>query len=925
MKMKERHSRLKSNWNKDWTYTLCLIIVLLLSFFVPEQKNMFTKWFMNIVYFSAGIGAFIYIYYAIRYLFNMIELDLLWIKNKFLHKVVNLVMLVPFAIMVLFVFCDGVIPNMWKEYIAKEKYSAISECQKNFAKELVFAENMYDKDTISMEDEYALLYNSNKYIAKLTGWEFDDSLRCFVKEIDKLPKNIVNEASEEPSLFWSVYYHYIDPGNQHIAPTENGRRWAAVIAILGYLLLNGLLVAVLIGWFDRRRENWENGMVRYDSFFKRKGHYVIIGGNDMVIGIVKHLFDKKDKDKDKYKVSSYTYIIVQTTRDVESFRRKLFSELTEKQQEYVIFYYGNRTSKTDIEDLKLNTAKEIYVVGESIADDGQNHDAFNMDCLRLITSNLQIPPDKKEGKNVYVIFENQITFSSFQFSDISADDKNKINYMPLNYYEMWAQKTFAFPDPEYYINDKDDIYLPLDTIREIDKTTKEEKFSYISRNDKHYVHLVIMGMTKMGVAMAIEAAHVAHYPNALTSNGPRTRITFIDENADRESGYFMNRYNDMFALTRWRYAEADKYNQRIKTEAGKDLYVDFSPEDTTWHDPLSSDNSTSPYKGMKLGVDGENEGDEFFIDLEWEFIKGDMSSFAVQQYLRECSDREKHPNKILTVAVCLDEPHQAIAAGLYMPDVVYENALQILVYQRFSDGIFKYIAESVSAKENMRYRNVKSFGMLHETFSSVFADDYLPKIVNYIYNYTDYENEKNKKVYDKTEDVFNSVVIKEVSDEQIEECWNETISKFQKGKSGCACRWSSIYNANTIRTKLRSIEWDKKTQLDRYNKNIIITMAMTEHNRWNVEQLLMHYSPLRKNELVKFEKGLCRFSCSDKECRFSHKNNKDNLKKQMRHVDICSYNRLRYVDPGVDIYDVSLSRSLPCIVNRYKKYIECKK
>lgn len=60
--MKERHSRLKSNWNKDWTYTLCLIIVLLLSFFVPEQKNMFTKWFMNIVYFSAGIGAFIYIY-----------------------------------------------------------------------------------------------------------------------------------------------------------------------------------------------------------------------------------------------------------------------------------------------------------------------------------------------------------------------------------------------------------------------------------------------------------------------------------------------------------------------------------------------------------------------------------------------------------------------------------------------------------------------------------------------------------------------------------------------------------------------------------------------------------------------------------------------------------------------------------------------
>lgn len=907
MKMKERYSRLKSKCNKDWCITILIVIVLLMSFFVQEQKNEFNKWFMNIVYLCAGIGGFIYICYAVRVLFNMIELDMLWIKNTFLHKVVNLVMLVPFTIMMSFVLCNGVIPNLWKKYKTNEKYSTISECQKNFAKELAFAENMYDKDsiTIDVENIDTLFDDHNKQIAKLTGWELikkDSASYCYVKNVDQLPKDIVDKPSEEPSLFWSVYYHYIDPGNQHIAMTESGRKWAAVIAILGYFLLNGLLVAVLIGWFDRRRESWEKGMVKYNPFFKRKEHYVIIGGNDMVIGIVKQLFDKKDK------VSSYTYIIVQTTRDVESFRRKLFSELTEEQQEYVVFYYGNRTSKTDIKNLYLNTAKEIYVVGESIADDGQNHDAFNMDCLRLITSNLQIPPDKNERKNVYVIFENQITFSSFQFSDISADDKKKINYMPLNYYEMWAQKTFAFPDPKHYINDKDDIYLPLDTIREIDETTKEEKFSYISRNDQHYVHLVIMGMTKMGVAMAIEAAHVAHYPNALTSNGPRTRITFIDENADRESGYFMNRYNDMFALARWRYAEAEKYNQRIKTEAGKDLYSDFSPEDTTWHDPLFSDNSTSPYKGMNLGVDGENEGDEFFIDLEWEFIKGDMSSFAVQQYLRECSDREKHPNKIFTVAVCLDEPHQAIAAGLYMPDVVYENALQILVYQRFSDGIFKYIAESDG---NIRYKNVKPFGMLYDTFSSMCTDDYLPKLVNYVYC-MEYEINKNG--------VYNWSRFKELATEDsINNTWNGEIMKFESGKSGCAKRWSNIYNANSIRTKLRSVGW-KDGDLCKY---VVEIMAMTEHNRWNVEQLLMHYSPVRESELKEFKDhfSLCKLSkCAKyKTCSYSHKYRKEELKKKMRHIDICSYNHLKYVDKGVDRYDKALSESLPCLIDVYKK------
>lgn len=896
MKIKKIYSCLKSYWNKDWNITLCLIIVFLLSFFVQEQKNEFNKWFMNIVYLCAGIGGFIYICYAVRVLFNMIELDLLWIKNTFLHKVVNLVMLVPFTIMMSFVLCNGVIPNLWKKYKTNEKYSTISECQKNFAKELIFSENLYDQDniTIDVENIDTLFDSHNKQIAKLTGWELvkrDSVSYSYVKSVDKLPKDIVDKPSEEPSLFWSVYYHYIDPGNQHIAVTESGRKWAAVMAILGYLLLNGLLVAVLIGWFDRRREKWENGMVRYDCMFEKKEHYVVIGGNDMVSGIVKQLLSKE-----------LSYIVILTSKNVEMFRRKLFSELTEEQQEYVVFYYGNRTSKTDIEDLKLDKAKEIYVVGESIVDDGQNHDAFNMDCLRLITDELSGAGEKK---NVYVIFENQITFSSFQFSDISEDDKKKINYIPLNYYEMWAQRIFAFADPEHYMDDKEDAYLPLDTIRMIDETTKEEKFSYISKNDQHYVHLVIIGMTKMGVAMAIEAARVAHYPNALTSKGPRTRITFIDVDADRESGYFMNRYSDMFALARWRYAEADKFNQRIKTEAGKDLYSDFSEDDATWHDPLHSENTTSPYKDMKLGVDGTKEGDEFFIDLEWEFIKGDMSSFAVQQYLRECSDKEKHPNKILTVAVCLDEPHQAIAAGLYMPDVVYENALQILVYQRFSDGIFKYISESVSNKGNIRYGKVKSFGLLQDTFSMMCTDDYMAKLINYIYSYTNYEEGDNKKLYDKDNDKFLRDIADKVVEKQIEECWNNTISKFDKGKSGCARRWSSIYNANSIRTKLRSAGWDKISQWDEGNKDIIIPMSMTEHNRWNVEQLLMHYSLVSKSEFEEFERG----------CRVR----KNELKQRMRHIDICSYSRLDDLDPGVEIYDISLIRSLPYIVGRYNE------
>ena len=824
-----------------------------------------------------GIVGIIYSVYTFCIIFfNKIKFDRILVKKNFIHKVINIVLLIPFIIVFLFL----------STALFTVEYSDYETLRKSLAKELVFSDVLYAKDIKEISVSGKNSFDDLQLISELYDWTIitDTNNHCLIlKEIDVLPKDIVDTEEEEPSLFWSVYYHYIDSGNQHIASTEKGRKWATVTSIMGYFFLNGLLIAVLIGWFDRRRNEWIKGEVRYSRFLKRKKHHVVIGGNGMTPGLLQQLLKKDD------------YIIIQTSRDVETFRRELYSELEESQKEHVVIYYGNRTSKSDIEDLMLETAIDIYVLGESLADDGQNHDAYNMDCLRLITDTL---PYDIEKKNVYVIFENQITFSAFQFSDISVNDKKKINYIPLNYYEMWAQKIFAYSDPTNILNNKNDNdieYYPLDMIR------NDVYVSFISENDKHHVHLVVIGMSKMGVTMGLEAAYTGHYPNALTSKGARTRITFIDEDADRESGYLMNRYSDMFALARWRYVEAERYDCRKGVI--KPLYSDFDNDDATWHDPLHSADSTSPYKDVKLGVDGEERGNEFFIDIEWEFIKGGLNNFSVQQYLRECANKESHPDKILTIAVCLEETHQSIAGGLYLPDVVYENALQILVYQRYSDSILKYIADSVLGDDigkNEKYKNIKPFGMMSETFSLMLVDDYLAKLVNFVYCHMEH-------IYDDKTGEYKWDILEKATDEQIDKAWNNSILRFNKGKSGCASRWSNIYNANTIRIKLRDINWDSTKTLD---DDTISTMAMTEHNRWNVEQLLMHYSPVRKEE----QKELIRLNTSDKQ---EHKKRKDALKQQMRHVDICSYNRLKDVDGDTIIYDIVLSAALPYFVKKY--------
>ena len=72
-----------------------------------------------------------------------------------------------------------------------------------------------------------------------------------------------------------------------------------------------------------------------------------------------------------------------------------------------------------------------------------------------------------------------------------------------------------------------------------------------------------------------------------------------------------------------------------------------------------------------------------------------------------------------------------------------------------------------------------------------------------------------------------------------------TKSKYE-GKSKEAMRWSSIYNGNTTWTKLRSVGFDSQNMT--LSEKDVQLLADVEHNRWNIEQLLMHFRPLTREE-----------------------------------------------------------------------------
>lgn len=645
-----------------------------------------------------------------------------------------------------------------------------------------------------------------------------------------------NSENKDSGLLWSVVYHFADPGNQHMAQSGVARLIVLLLALSGCVILNGILVSAIIGWYERFVDKWRMGLARYDKLLEQCNFVVIIGGNEMVFDLIKQILGNESLD----------YIVLQTNQDVEALRNQLCSFLTPQEEKKVIIYYGERTSQDDVNDLHLDRAKMVYVLGESLkrgcceTNSEQNHDALNMECLQLIVQYLNERNGVSEDNNLpklicYVLFEYQTTFSIFQFSGINTQI---IDFRPINYYEMWSQRVLVNENLKLDELNNDD-YLPL------------EGKNPITHESDDFVHLVVVGMSKMGVAMAIEAAHIAHYPNFVRNQARKTRITFIDKKCDTEMLYFKGRFNSMFDLAMWRYVES-KGNNALYQQSNE------KGDNGGW------ENLNKFSENHYLGED--------FIDVEWEFIKGGIETPEIRKYLEEASANSQAR---FTLAICLPQDYQSIAASLYLPEEVYKNAIQILIYQRQSSSTINSISNDLS------YGKIKAFGMLGKAYEH--------NLIKKMYAIADKLGKKYDEMYQE--------VTKEY--EQEDKDSNKPVGQTEikkRGKSAAAKMWSNIYNANTLWTKLRSVNSQDGTICE----NDIDKLARTEHNRWVVEQLLMRFRALTKEEQEQVVSGDL---------------DKDKLKgEKMAHLDICSTDKLSEIDKIVTEYDKGFIKIITNII-----------
>ena len=389
-------------------------------------------------------------------------------------------------------------------------------------------------------------------------------------------------------LHWTdVLSLYLDPGNFPLEHKGNDI-FSLVVTLCGLLLLSALLISVFSNVFSNIASSYRRGERRY----RFKDHILILGGADRLKDMLRAIRDDSRFDgKD---------IVILTSGDVPAISDSVESILDDKRfGERITWYKGERNKEVDLTGACAAKASMIYVIGE---DDEPAHDAVSIDalaCLRRICggSGPAIP--------CYVTLEMHSSQDVFQYLPKDADSRLQTEIIHTGDYlaEQLLVETDFVPVPD----------------------------------GEKYLHLVILGCSRIARSVATVATHICHFPNS-AAQGRRTVITFVDGNIRGEMDDFIASRQHLFDLSRYRYMSSEGCES-------------FAP-DAAWGD---------------------------FLDIEWEFMDSAVSApFAREALCRWAAD----PEQVMAVVVCQEDSDRALAAALHLPGVLYQAGIPIAVYQK---------------------------------------------------------------------------------------------------------------------------------------------------------------------------------------------------------------------------------------------------
>ena len=656
---------------------------------------------------------------------------------------------------------------------------------------------------------------------------------------------------------------------------------SSITFLFGAFIFNGAIIGIITNAIERRVENHAQGRIHY----LKSGHYIIMGYDEMIHSIIKYIFEK-DKD---------AFVLLLSATESTTVKEMLKKVFDEERMKKIIINYGHRMSKDYYHDIHPESAEEIFIVGPRSL---STHDAINVECVDSICSYLKQPEVKGHPKRITCVFEDLDTSAAFKTSEIFGEVKDlDIEFVPYNFYSGWAKQVFV----KRFHKDMDNADITIEYPAVYGKGYQEDDKTALTKDDKRYVHLVFVGTTNFAVSFAMEAANVLHFPNATSV---KTRITFIDRNADIEKDEFITRNRHFFEVQSYMYRDFSGGVVNI-SDVPSDYYKDLSGNIVRRFKP----NTAASYFGQD---DKYKKGKDYdFLDVEFEFIKGDVFSKEVQDEISNWAE-EHNEKQYLSIFLAMSNQRQNFVMGMNMPDEVYDHDVPVFIRQDRSDNFVSNLRNADKKKDedkldyarvkkdgtletkkcDARYSNIYPFGMNETAFSADENSLKRAKLINYLYSTmpSDYK--------------FRGILALDAMSE--ETIWTEA-DKYWKNLS-VAHKWSNLYSAYAMRIKLASLRAMRGLKQDDTSRDTwplsdeeVEIMALVEHNRWNVEKLLMGYRKPHRDE--------------DKYAYPRYGEELKKNKKRFVHHDIRPFDDLG----AIKVLDCEFSRYIPWIMKMTEK------
>ena len=414
-------------------------------------------------------------------------------------------------------------------------------------------------------------------------------------------------------------------------------------------------------------------------------------------------------------------------------------------------------------------------------DDEPAHDSLNVSCWQQVR---QLRAQCNQLAQCYLMLSSST--STFLFHSLQQEAHNSLETTIINSYESLAQQLLV---GDIYHNDT----LTLDR-------------GLVTAGSDRFVHLVVVGMTPMGYAFAATAAQLCHFPN-FDESAPRpirTRITFVDPRANELMDCFKASYPGIFDLSHVRYIE----------------------QPGAW----------------LQGVPQRSLGD--FVDVEWQFVKGNISSEWIRDMLSDCAADSR---QVLSVALCGGDSARNLVEAYRLPRQLYplpdsNNSSPltpvVYVYQPDDSSLVQTVQNEV-----LRFHNVVPFGFSAKGFDPLHSLRIAAaKRINYLY-----QKENSGKV-------FTSMPADEAL---LNELWRQLSS---------AEKTAALLAANATNTFIRSFGLSRTTLADHLSDDAVVeSFAAVDHARRNMACLLAGYSAMPADQRARLNSALQSADSSERE------------------------------------------------------------